>query len=212
MPEPIIIAGRIASQDTYDRGSGKFRTIRIDPSTHATTTISYPHHEAHAGSAYEIIYSVASVGGLTTPNDTMTLSFKTPNTTKWMHIIIQAICHSGSLVSMYEGKTGGGANPTGILPAINYNRNSTNTSGILDVAGTNAGNVSYDATVFTGGTTLFSTYVGADGVGQSSVGGSHKNGEEFILKQNTFYQVALVETDTVPGTISLSWYEHTDKD
>jgi hypothetical protein len=127
-------------------------------------------------------------------------------------MIINAVCSSGARLTLYEGKTGGGATPTGTLQTYNSNRNSTSLSTITDVAGANVTKVSYDATVFTGGTTLFDIYMGADGVGQTSVGGGHSSGQEYILKQNTAYQIALVETDTVPATITLSWYEHTDKD
>jgi hypothetical protein len=209
MSEPMIIAGRIASGDTYDRGSGKFRTLRIDPSTHAMATIEYEHHEAHGGSVYSVVYSVASVGALT--NDIMTLSWTTP-VTKEMHMTIQAFCSSGALLTVYEGKTGGGGTPTGVLPAMNHHRGSSKTSLASDVAGANVGSVSYDAAVFTGGTTLYSVYMGADGVSNRSVGGSHQNGQEFILAASTIYQVTLVEADTVPATLQMSWYEHTPKD
>ena len=211
MSEPVIIAGRIASQDTYDRGSSKFRTIRVDPSTHALVTIGYAHYEAHNGSSYFIYYSVDNIGGLTTPNDTMTLSFTTP-ATPYYHMTFHGISGSAAQLQFIEGKTGGGTDPTGVLPVYNHNRNSTNTSSITDVAGANVGNVSYDALVFTGGTTLVNDYIGTDDNPVSQTGGSHRSGTELILKASTAYQLVLVDTATVPATLAMSWYEHTDKD
>ena len=212
MPEPTIIAGRIASNDTYDRGSGKFRTIRIDPATHALTTITYAHHEVHGGGTYFVNYSVADIGALTTPNDTMTLSFTTPNTTKWMHFTYYGASSTAAQLMFIEGKTGGGTNPTGTLQTYNSNRNSTNTSGILDVAGANVGKVSYDALVFTGGTTLTNLYIGVDGNPVGRSGGSHAAGSEIILKQNTAYQLVLIDANGTTATLAMSWYEHTNKD
>ena len=52
--EPTIMAGRIISADTYDRGNNKFRTVAIDSSTHAQTTIEYEHHEIHSRSHYNV--------------------------------------------------------------------------------------------------------------------------------------------------------------
>lgn len=184
--------------------------ISIDGSTLSLLAIDNTHHEVHEGNGYFISYSVASVGALTTPNDTMTLSFTTPNTTKWGHFVFTAEGPSGGLVQLIEGKTGGGTSPTGSLTIYNHNRNSANTSGFLDLAVSPvAGKVSYDATVFTGGTTIWSQYIPGATVGIVGSGLSAVR-DEVILKQNTSYQLSLMSTTTNPGTLYLSWYEHTN--
>ena len=185
--------------------------MKPDKITGAETTIDYAHHEVHGGSHYNISYSVASVGGLTTPDDTMTLSWKTPAGEKLLHVVISAICSSGARFRFIEGKGTGGATPTGVITAHNSHRGSTKTSIITDVAGANVGNVSYDATLFTGtgSDVLVDEYIGADGLGNSFVSGSSRSEQEWVLAPSTEYQLSIFETDAVPGTIQMAWYEHT---
>jgi len=182
--------------------------MKTDIETGAPITIDHSHHEVHEGDHYNLSYSVASVGGLGSPDDMMTLSFLTPNTKKRLHMVIAAICSSGARFRFIEGKTGGGASPTGVFPAHNSKRESDETSLISDVAGANVGNVSYDATLFTGGESLVDEYIGADGLGTSFVGGSARSEQEWILAPNALYQLSLFEADAVPGTIQMAWYEH----
>jgi hypothetical protein len=182
--------------------------MKDDKITGQKIFIDYAHHEVHEGNHYNLSYSVASVGGQTTPDDMMTLSFKTPPGDKKLHMVVAGICSSGARFRFIEGKTGGGATPTGTITANNTDRGSSNTSIITDVAGANAGKVSYDATLFTGGTTLVDEYIGADGAGLSFIGGESRGDEEWILAADTEYQLSIYETDTVPGTLQLSWYEH----
>jgi hypothetical protein len=194
----------------WDSGDTRWRKVKIDNSTDALMTMSHGHHEVHEGAHFYLTYSAASVGALAAPDDMMTLSWKTPNTTKQIHFVYTALCSSGAQLRMIEGKTGGGASPTGTTPVFNSDRNSANTSGILDVSGATAGVMSYDATLFTGGTTLIDEYVGSVGIGGRVNAGTSRADQEIILKQNTFYQLSLYETDTVPGTLMCSWYEHTN--
>lgn len=186
------------------------RPVTLDRSTFALTVVNYEHHEVHEGSHYNCSYSVASVGALETPSDMMTLTFVTPNTTKWVHLIFVAICSSGARLRFIEGGTGGGASPTGNVSVYNSNRNSVNVSGILDL-GSVANKISYDATLVTGGISLVDVIIGAEGLGTSFVAGSSRPEQEWVLKRNTQYQLSLYETDTVPGTLQMSWYEHADK-
>ena len=181
---------------------------QIDSTTHAITTIGYPHHEAHAGKRFYVQYSVPSLGAMTTPNDMITLDFTTPNTTKWSHFTFLCKGSSGWRVRVIEAPTGGAASPTGQLSILNHNRNSANTSVITD--GSTAGQVNYDSTLATGGTTLWDDYIEGSTTGASGDGAS-ANRDELILKQNTKYQVSLYGTDTEAGSIYIDWYEHTNK-
>ena len=182
--------------------------IRLDKATGAALWIDYPHHEIHGGSSFQVIYSVASLGAMTTPNDMITLDFTTPNTTKWGHYQFSASGTAGWRLRLIEAPSGGAATPTGQFTILNKHRNSATTSTFTD--GSVANQVNYDATLATGGTTLWDEYLGGTGGPQSGVtsGGSRN---ERILKQNTQYQLSLFGTDANPATIHMNWYEHTDR-
>lgn len=197
-----------ASSQIVDVGGNP---IGIDVITRALIIIDYSHHEVHAGNHYHATYSVADIGAQSSPDDMITLSWTTPDTTEWLHLIFAAICSSGARVRLIEGKTGGGLSPTGLIQSYNSNRNSSNNSVILDVAGANQSQVSFDATLFTGGIVLVDEHIGADGQGNSFIGGESRGDQEFILKQDTPYQLSIFEVDNVPGTLQMSWYEHTNK-
>jgi len=171
-----------------------------------TKVIDTVHDHVHDGEHFFVTYSVADLGAATTPDDMMTVSFTTPSDAR-LHFVWVAICSSGARVRLIRGKTGGGVNPTGTLQIYNSDENSTNTSGVTDVAGANETKVSYDATLFTGGVTLIDEYIGADGQGRTFIGGDTRGDQEIILKESTIYQLSLYETDNVPGTLQLSWYE-----
>lgn len=206
-----ILLGIIFAALTISTATGYTkRALNIfDRGTGAQVVMDYAHHEAHEGDHFFVTYSVADLGAATTPDDMMTLSFTTPNTTKLLHFLFTANSASGGLFKLIESKTGGGATPTGLIQAYNSYRDSTNTSTILDVTGDSASQINYDATAFTGGTELVSNYIGAKGVGTAFSGGESRGDQEIILKANTQYQVSIYNTAAVPGTIQLSWYEHT---
>jgi hypothetical protein len=182
--------------------------MKTDVDTGAQAIIDYSHHEVHSGRHFSLVYSVPDIGAMTTPNDTITLSWTTPNAERQMHMIFEMICTGGSRVRFIEGKTGGGSTPTGTLQAYNNNRGSSNASGILDVAGANASKVSYDATLFTGGTSLIDEYLTGTGQGQTFPSSGSRGDNEWLLAKNTLYQLSILETGNVPATIKMSWYEH----
>jgi len=186
------------------------RPLRLDAATHDIITIDHSHHEVHEGEHFFCVYSVASVGALTSPDDLMTLTFVTPNTDKVLHMIGTGTSSNAAVFSIIEGGSGGGSSPTGELSVYNSNRNSNTVSTILASAGGNAAKISYDATAVTGGVTLKSVFLGTAGVLTASAG-SARSEEEIILKKNTQYQMSIGTTATVPGSILLSWYEDTPK-
>ena len=187
---------------------GVSRHPRLDTMTHALKVLDYSHAKLHSGDFYSRIYSVLSVGALEGPDDMMTLSFTTPDTTTYLHLDFQFMGSAGALTEFVEGKDGGGGTPTGNLSVYNHERNSSNTSTILDVAGANAGTISYGAAEFTGSTTLYKKYL----AGNKSSGDAAANASEYILKRNTAYQFTLYNNAANPGTIVLSWYELVSKD
>lgn len=182
------------------------RALRLDHISQCLKTIPYKTAQVHEGNAFFVLYSVADLGAATTPDDMMTLTFTSADTTKWCHFTFTVNGTIGWTTKLIEGGTGGGASPTGSLTVLNKDRNSSMTSGVLDVAVTPVVNkVSYDATLVTGGTTLWEETLGTR-AGISTTAGC----EELLLKQNTQYQVSLYGTDAAPGIMYLSWFEHTN--
>lgn len=183
----------------------------VDDTTHTLQVIDYPHHEIHSGSHYTLTYGVADLGAATSPDDAMTLTFVTPNTAKWMHITALFSSVGGALVRMIEGGSGG-ASPAGAITCKNNNRNSLNTSGVLDLSGT-PGQISYDAGLDSNGIMLIDEYIAGKTTNQSSAGDEAESGSshEWVLKQNTRYQFSIFSTENAAASIVLHWYEHTDK-
>jgi len=188
------------------------KPISKDSATDAMMFVDYAHHEIHNGSHFFVQYSVASLGAMGSPDDMITLSWTTPNTTKWGHLLYSANGSAGWRLRLIEGKTGGGASPTGSITILNSNRNSTATSTAKDLAGTPVANkVSYDATLFTGGTTIWDQYLEGSGGPQSGGVGGGNQRLEVVLKQNTTYQLSLFGTDANPASMTMEWYEHTNR-
>ena len=164
----------------------------IDPVTGWLKTIAGAHHEVHEGDYYEAFYSVASIGALTTTDDTMQITWTSPDSTKFMNLIINANCGATALFKFTEAPTGGDATASGTLVGYNKNRSYPNSPITF----------SYDGTVVTGGRVLESEYLsgGKFGAGES------RSGQEWILRPNTKYAVSLYLNAAEPAAINLGWY------
>jgi len=196
----------------WGSGSGETDDVRMDASTNTLQAIDYAHHEIHSGSHYTAMHSVANIGAATSPDDAITLTFTTPNTTKWPHMVVSFSGVGGALCRVREGGSGGGS-PTGAVTCFNNNRNSANTSGLLDIDSPTAGQISYDAGLDTGGLLIVNEYISGAATNQNRAGSSAESGGryEWELKQNTRYQISLFVAAAVAASIVLHWYEHTDK-
>lgn len=197
-------------QGTVKQG-GKAVGARVDAMSHGLLVMQLEHGMVHAQKHFTLIYSVADIGAMTTPDDMITLSFTTPTLAQnpnLIHILFGGYGSSSARIRFIEGKTGGGASPTGSFTPVNSDRSATVAASIYDLAGTPVVNkVSYDATLFTGGTTLSDIYVGSDGVGFAFVPGSAVRENELILKRGTSYQLSLFDTSAVPAVLVMNWYE-----
>lgn len=192
--------------------SSGYRDVSLDLTTRSLQTMDYAHHEIHAGDHYSVTYGVADIGAAITPADAITLTFTTPNTTKWCHMIVAFNGVGGARCIFREGGTGG-VSASGTITCKNSNRNSSSTSGILDIeAVPTVGQMSCDAGIDTGGTLLIDEYISGASTNQNKAGTTSAERNEWILKQNTRYQVVLLSSATVSASIVLSWYEHTDTD
>ena len=170
-----------------------------DAMTNAITTITYEHHELHAGSHF--IFSIDSTVG---DADTLGLLIVTPNTTKWAHMVFSV---QGALDTRFEIFETNTATPGSTRPVYNNDRNSkkVNTTLIKNTATVGGAD----------GTKIFQSHFGIDsGLGANKVtgGGQDHAGQEWILKQNTQYMIAIISaTDANVVSLKLSWYEHTNK-
>jgi hypothetical protein len=181
------------------KSSGPSIYPRADLVTHTMQVIDYAHHETHAGSAYLVIYSV-----LAGDTDVIEVRIQTPNSTKWAHMLMSVDSSLAATAEIIEGTTkthvGGNA-----LVGLNRNRNSTNTSG-LTICHTPAGAADT-------GTPIITQYLGAATVaGKGNSGGNAGGREELILDQNNDYLIRVTSrADANAMTITLDWYEHTNK-
>ena len=196
------IEGRV-----YGYNGTSWRRVRVDTSTRAQNFITYPHHEAHDGNRYYINYGVESLGAMAAPDDMITLTWTTPNTTSWEHFTFYVEGTGGWRVRLIEAPTGGATDQTEQFVFLNVNRNSENVSSAIALYST-AGEASYDATLATGGTALFDDWI----KGSFKLSGSTGLGrDELILKQNSIYQRTFISgADNNIIQFRASWYEHTN--
>ena len=175
--------------------------IPSDGTTASLLVIDHTHHKIHEGVMYHATANAA--GGLGTK---ATLSFTTPNTTKWAHMLIHTRSNVEAIYTLGEGATITAASGSN-WPATNKNRNSTNTSDMISAGSSSgAGYITVNATVTSAGNVIDNDHFG---IGRS--GGESRNDDEWILKQNTTYAAEVIsEAATSEVSISIEWYEHTD--
>jgi len=189
----ITIMGQIAG---LSKSGGNFRHIRLDGSTESVQTITYSHHEIHAGSSF----TVADVQAVNTT--TVKWLLVTPNTTKWSHMVFDIECTGEMLVKITEGADRTTTTP---LAIINRNRNSGNAGTLTVGSGATGGTTD-------GAITIFNRRSGNTGVGAKTVAvGGARGQAEWNLKQNTKYVVSVTTFAAVHVSLSLDWYEHTNK-
>lgn len=176
--------------------------FKIDRASGSISIVEFAHHEAHDGDAYKVTTS-----GIDVRDTILILTFTTPNSEKWLHCLFFAASTGGATFTLTEGGAFGGSGSVNV-PVICRNRNTGNTSTILAELSGTAGSVTTDATPTGGGTVLVSESIGA---GKDKSPGVSRDDGELILKQNTRYEAKLVGlADNVVGSITMSWYEHTD--
>lgn len=186
------------------------KPIRIDGSTHSIQTIDYGHHEIHAGSAY----SAFEVDSDFDASDEINICFVTPNTTKYLHMLVSAVCSSYAELKLCEKTTITASTGTNKL-ARNRNRNQSDESVIVSTFDGSAYSYTSNATITNEGTILHSEMLGG-GSKQGGAASGGRNVNEFILKANTTYAFKLigigVSANNGVASLEVTWYEHIDKD
>ncbi len=192
------------------------RLVRLDASTHSIRTITYGHHEIHAGSSY----SVHLVDLLFQKDEEVGVIFTTPNTEKWLHVVPIIDVEAKSTFDILEAPTVNvAAYPTNFIEPHNRNRNSAKTSQVSSVR---AAPVKGEVSLVVGGD---ASPVSADGLvlhteilggkKKKTAGDGVRDTSEYILKQNTTYYFRVLGDNTGDNdlgfSMELTWYEHTDK-
>ena len=189
--------------------------LTIDQSTGAQSTVSYEHHEIHAGSAFHVGYSVTTASS---DDDVTGIMFTTPNTKKWGHLTATFTASGAAEAIINEAPTLSTATAGSDKVILNRNRNSSTVSAMKSLEGTpTVGSVTkMNETEWTNigvsaGTELEHVFLAA-GSGPFTVGGTARGSQEWVLKQNTTYIFYLQNTGASANahSISLDWYEHTD--
>ena len=172
-----------------------------DEVTDAITFVDYSHHEIHSGKHWHVEDDSADLGAET--GDLITIQFTTPTAASgkgFVHAIFEGFCGAAYTFDLREAQSGGGAGGAA-LTAYNHRRDSSNTHGMSFLK---------DSAVGTGGTVLFTKYFGA-GVGSGTHGGTQRNNNEWILKQNTLYQVRVYSANAAAAYVSMDFYLHNDR-
>lgn len=201
----------------YVNDTAGWQEVRADASTHALEVIEYEHHEIHGGSGFHVGYSVVTANS---DDDVTGIMFKTPNTTKWVHVVATFNCSDPAEAIINEAPTLADAGDGADKVVLNRNRNSATTSTVASLEDTpTVGSVTtmneaeWTAVGVSGGTELEHEYL-AGGSGPKALGGVTRGSQEWVLKQNTIYVFYLQNTGANANShsISIDWYEHTDKD
>jgi len=171
----------------------------VDTTSRSVYMIDLAHARAHDGEAYTIKDTTDLSG-----NAVRDIQITTPNTTKWLHLIVHVSVESETQFFIYENVTINTPG-TGLTP-INLNRNSANTTGATwaEIDNTSVANANSDTAV--AGATIISQQV----VGAGKDSGETTHATEFILKQNEDYSIRFVANSAGNVNYHLEWYEHTD--
>ena len=99
--------------------------VSSDRSTGAATGISYEHHKIHSGSSFHVGYSETTANS---DDDVTAIMFKTPNTTKWIHVVATFAASTAAEEILLENPTLADSGDGTDKVVLNRNRNSTKTS------------------------------------------------------------------------------------
>ena len=210
------VNGLVVNSVLYGRIDAEtIKPLRIDGSTHAIKTIEYEHAEIHSGNSFSCWYlqDVSDIG------DKTIIAFKTPNTTRYIHIIFGALATIAAHARILEAPTI--TDNTGASLTV-YNRRRVGTPLATTVIDTSqnpdvAGQAMYFTEVtmgeVSGGTELAHQHLEV-GEGKKAIGGDQRGSNEWILKPNTLYafEIESITDDDNTHIVVLDWYEHTDKD
>lgn len=185
-----------------------------DSTTHAMKTIEYEHYEIHDGSAFSVHIDNTTENS---DDDRTFIGFETPDTTKWLHIVIRSAASSPAEVFLVETVTID--DDEGTRTAVsNRNRNSGTASTVIPLESQPVvGNVTVMIESQLAGaqfsyTTLLYHIILIAGEGPKAIGGETRAVNEWILKQGTKYGIFIqnIGANANRHELQLNWYEHTN--
>ena len=197
----------------WGSGAGEVDDVRIDAATNTLQAIEYEHSEIHAGCAFTAHFS-----NTVTNNGEMTvIAFNTPDTTKWAHLTISVGTTGVAYIGLYENPSIDVDEGTQ-LTIYNRNRNSAVASTLLSIETAPVANklTSFNETQAADANITTTTELAYMLIGaweKKTVGGNVRGVQEWVLKQDQQYAILVLSgtDDTVIHSITLDWYEHTDK-
>ncbi len=176
---------------------------KIDPATGVEICTSFPHHKIHEGDMFHADINSTDLDDEGV-NDALHISFVTPNTAKWGHLLYKLYVSGQATFEIVEAPTGGVVGASA-LPIYNHNRNSSTASVMKNTNDGTVNQATQDATAPTGGTVIHHEELGTGKNKQSGVG---REDNEIILKQNTKYSFRLSSvTADITAQLTLDWYE-----
>ena len=205
----FLWGGSVYGWDERSKIQGKtssgFNDIEIDASTHAQTSISYEHHEIHAGSHYFLDGAFPLVGS----GVTKAFGVSVPAGTKEPHMVFSIGSTGKVTFEMYEGPSGSTFYNGGVAATpLNSNRVSTNTSILSIVAMPNhvASGVSTRLIYKIWGTS------GKNPANSGQPGGGARNNEIIFAPGKKYF--VLFTSGEADNNINYTaeWYEHTPKE
>lgn len=168
--------------------------LKFDHTTEAHTTVDYPHHETHEGSAFNAIFDVTlGVGAVAN------LLVVTPAQSVWngrAHVEFSGSSDDNMILTFHEDADYAGG--TAVV-AYNRRRDSSKTSNLT---------ITSDSTDQGGGTGTELWHGTAGAFKEVSDTGSGRH--EWILAPNSRYLLFLAGANGDVVALSYSWYEHTD--
>lgn len=167
----------------------------VDEITKAAVSIELEHHEVHEGDAYSAHYfNTVTAGG------EVLMYVQVPNTSARAHLKFAVETNLPGVVYLTEGFTVSGAAVGTVLAIYNFNRNSSSTSKCNAYHTPTVSGTAY-------GTTLIYMPIGG-GNQQNRVGGSVRQGFEYIAKQNEKYLLRFIaDTNGTKIATVAEWYE-----
>lgn len=181
------------------------RRQEFDTMFKAPVIMDTAEHELHEGNSFTVTVVDTSM----TTSDTLSISFKTPDSAKLFHMILSAEFKAAAHLNIDEGGTW--TAETGTATTI-FNRlrdGTLGTSGILEnadqAAFTANGAVILNATGYAEVLVLTTVYTFSQGV----LGGGSRAVEEIILDRNqTYVFIITADAGSNGAWMQLSWHEH----
>ena len=178
--------------------------------------IDLEHLRIHEGDSFVCHYA----GEVTNTGEMTVIAFNTPDTARWIHVVIEYTSSAFARALLIEAPTM--TVDQGVdLPIFNRDRNSAKESGVSTIETVPELNEasSYNevqaaaANITINAANTVSVHHIGGGSGPFSTGGGQMQRDEYILKQNTQYAFILeaLSDDTQIHNLMVSWYEHTNR-